>query len=438
MFERDIIIGFLFSILLLLHISWIVLFFYPSRRHQKNLKKTKNTQQPKISVIIPAHNEAYIIEKTIKHVLLSDYNSEIEVIVVDDGSTDNTSEIVTKISKRNKNVKLLQTPHCGKASAINKGMKFAKNDILIVLDADSIVEKDCFKKLVNKFEDEKVAAVSGIIRAIKNNNPLTWFQDFEYMLSSTWRFLLSKIDSAYILPGFAAFRKKALEDVNYFSADTFAEDFDIGLKLRKKGYKIEMSNATIYTRVPETITGLIKQRLRWGRGTIDVIEKHRDILFNLRYKGVGIYGIPTQIFWFIHGLLYIPIAINDIFGGYVRYYLLNNTILSLDVIRYFIAWFSMYGMIEYTYRTLTGVYQITLIFYLTLFLFILYQIFNFLVLYRFREIKLEYLFVIFFYFPYCLFTLSLHTIPLIFKIFESLGFEVKIISGKTNVWSKSL
>jgi len=332
---------------------------------------------------------------------------------------------------------LFHTERKGKANAINFAVSNSKYNIIVTLDADSKIDKNSLIEIVRPFKDKEVGAVSGIIRAIDNNNILTWFQDFEYMLSSGWRFICNKINSTYIFPGFAAFRKGAIESVGGFSPDTLSEDFEIGLKLKKKRYKLVMSNARIYTLVPQTIKGLIKQRLRWGRGTIQVIKKHRDIPFNLKYGGVGLYGIPTQIFWFIHGTLYIPIVTYQIFGGYIQYYISNNNFLTFEVLRYFFSWFSVYGMIEYTIRTFTGEYPLNPLFYLLFGIFCLYITYNLLIMLEFSELKLKYLFVVFFFFPYSLFVLALHVLPAIHELLH-IGFKNAKMKSVINVWEKSI
>ncbi len=417
----DIILSLMFFALIVLHASWIVLFFY-------NKKETNAELFPNISVVIPAHNEEKHISDTIKGVVDAYYSGEREIIVVNDGSTDRTEEIVNRISEKNKDVRIYKTMHAGKANAINLGIRNAKNEIIIALDGDSEIDKKALVEIVKPFYMGGVGAVSGIIRAKDSRNPITWFQDFEYILSSGWRFLCNKINGTYIFPGFAAFRRGALLKIGGFNRDTFSEDFDVGLRLKKAGYDLVMSSAIIYTKVPETIGGLIKQRVRWGRGTIQVMKKHMDIILNRKYGSIGLYGIPTQIYWYVHGFVYIPIFMYQVFGGYFQNFVFYKNFFSFEVLKYFFSWFSMYGMIEVIYKTISGVYDTSLLFFLLISMFVLYLLYITLLLMKMAKPKPRHLFVMFFFFPYSMFALFLQVFPSLYEIYKPCS---------SNVWEKS-
>ena len=419
----EVILHVIFLVVGILHASWIALFFYHKRYPAEG-----DYVLPKLSIIIPAHNEEASIEGTVRCVLNANYPREREVIVVNDGSVDRTEDLVKKISVEDSRVRIYNTRHAGKSNAINLGVKNAGNDVIIALDADSEMKEDALIEIVKPFSNEGVGAVSGIVRAIDSRNPITWFQDFEYILSSGWRFLCNKIKGTHIFPGFVAIKKDALLKIGGFSRDTFSEDFDIAIRLKKAGYDLAMSNATIYTRVPETLRGLIRQRLRWGRGTIQVLKKHQDIILNKRYGTVGLYVIPTQIYWYIHGFVYVPIVMYQVFGGYLQHFATYKNFFSFEVMKYFFSWFSVYGMVEYTYKTFMGVYDANLLFFLLLMMFILYILYDVLILLKFAEPRLRYLLVIFFFFPYSLFTLSLNVSSCLHEIYRP---------EKSNVWEKS-
>jgi len=400
----DYILIFLFFILSTLYVSWIILYVLPEKKYEKNFEK--------ISVIIPAHNEEKNIEKTIKSVL--DANpEEKEIIVINDGSTDRTEEILSKISKIYK-IKFFNTSHLGKAKAINFGITKASNEILIILDADSEIEKDALIKISAPFSDPDVAAVGGIIRAKLTKNPLTWFQDLDYVISSSWRYVCDKANAAYMLPGFCALRKNRVIEAGMFSTDTFSEDIDIGLKLRAKGYKVVMSDAVIKTDVPKTINGLMRQRIRWGRGGMQVIKKHKNLfLKNLRFT----YAMGTQFYWYLHCSIYIPLILFSMFSGYFIYFFNKGNFLNFDVIRYFFSWLSAYGMIEYIYRTLTNFYSMDLYFIAAFTLFILYLSYTIIMLIRFKFNVLD-LIALFFYFPYTIFISALQTFPAFYDVLK--------------------
>ncbi|MCK4491318.1 MAG: glycosyltransferase family 2 protein [Candidatus Altiarchaeales archaeon] len=420
------ILSLLFVVLAIFYTSWIALFFYPTNK-DKNLR---DVVFQNISIIIPAHNEERFILNTIKSVLSARYPRGREIIVVNDRSTDRTEEIVREISAKNMRVRIYNTEkHSGKAAAINLGIKKARNDIIISLDADSEVEDEALIKIVKPFSERGAGAVSGIVRAKDGRNPLIWFQDFEYLLSSGWRFIFNKINGTYFFPGFGAFRKTALEEIGGFSKDTLSEDLDIGIRLKKAGYGLVMSDATIYTRVPETPKGLIKQRIRWGIGTIQVMKKHSDVIFNRKYGVVGLYCIPTQIYWYVYGFLYLPIVSYQIFGGYLESFAAHKNYLSLEVAKYFFSWFSVYGMIEYTYKSFIGTYSMDLAFFTLLIMFSLYMLYNILMMLKFSKPKIRFLFVIFFLFPYYLIILCLLVVSCLYNIYNPMN---------SNRWEKSI
>ncbi len=419
------ILSFLFVVLAFFYISWIALFFYPAGRDDG-----EDTGLQDVSIIIPAHDEEKFILNTIRLVLSAYYPKGKEILVVNDRSTDRTEEIVREMSVKDERVRVYNTEkHLGKANAINLGVKNARNNIIITLDADSEVTEDALIKIVKPFSDRTVGAVSGIIRAKQSKNPITWFQDFEYLLSSGWRFLFNKVNGTYFFPGFAAFRKNALEEIGGFSEDTFSEDLDIGIKLKKAGYNLKMSNATIYTRVPETLPGLIKQRIRWGCGTIQVIKKHSDVIFNRKYGVVGLYCIPTQIYWYVYSFLYLPIVSYQILGGYLEYFAAYKNYLSFEVLKYFFSWFSVYGMVESSYKSFVGIYTMDLAFFTLLIMFSLYMTYNFLMMLKFSRPGIRFLFVIFFLFPYYLIILCLLVISFLYTIRNP--------AGEGNRWEKS-
>ncbi|MBU4202124.1 MAG: glycosyltransferase family 2 protein [Candidatus Altiarchaeales archaeon] len=417
----DLILIVIFSVLIVLHGSWIFLLLYPERKKYDEIS-------PDISIIMPAHNEEGIIESTINSVLEAEYSGKREIIVVNDGSSDRTAEIVRGLAEKDERIRLYETNHVGKAKAINRGVENATNEIVVVLDADSMLDSEALVKIVKPFSDKRVGGVSGIIRAIQTNNPLTWFQDLEYIVTSGWRYTCNRLDSTYIFPGFAAFRKGALLETGGFSSDTLSEDFEIGLRLRKEGHVLVMSWATIYTKVPETFSGLMKQRIRWGRGTIQVIRKHFDVPFNKKYGAIGFYGIPTQMYWFIHGLTYLPVVFYQILSGYLKYFVASDNSLSLEAAAYFFRWFSFYGMVDFTYKTFIGEYEMSLVFVLTLVMFCLYILYDALVITKIGKPSVRFLFVIFFLFPYSLFVLSLHVVPLFYELLKP---------GSANVWEKN-
>ncbi|VVB51128.1 Glycosyltransferase AglI [uncultured archaeon] len=422
------ILSVVFVILITIYSGWIFLMLKPAKRGV-----CYSGSFPSTSVVVPAHNEEKYIEATLESVLDSDYPAEFEVLVVDDGSTDRTEEVIKRMAANDSRIRLLKGSHGGKSMAINLASKSARYGILVVIDADTTMEKQTLREVVAPLADERIGAVSGVIRGNMNSNPITWFQDFEFVLSAAWRWVYNNINSTYILPCLVAFKKEALEAVGGLSTDTLSEDIDIGLRLRKKGWLLTMApKAVIHTNLPQTLPSLAKQRIRWGRGTLQVLRKHKDVFLNPNYGAIGLYGIPTQIYWFIHGLVVIPITAYQIMQGYFMYFVTYNQQFSYNAFRYFFGWLSAYGMIEYAYRTLTGVYAFTTFFLLVLISFALNITYTTLGLIKFEgRPDVRHFIAFFFFFPYSVMVMLFYIWPLLKAVVS------RASMGGVNKWEKA-
>jgi len=234
-----------------------------------------------------------------------------------------------------------------------------------------------------------------------------------------------------VLPGFAAFRREALADAGGFETDTLSEDFDIGLKMHKTGWKLFMSRAVMYTNVPQTIGGLAKQRLRWGHGTVQVIRKHRDMILNPRFGFIGLYGLPNQIYFLVQSAVILPLTFYQIFDGYYKWFVTYGDYMSFSVAKYFIAYFSMFGTFEYIYKVFTGVWEMNWIFPLFLYSFLFNQAYSLLSIHKMAKLNIRVVFAIMFLFPYYLFTLLFFIYPLLIELSP-----FRRGSDHVNIWEK--
>jgi cellulose synthase/poly-beta-1,6-N-acetylglucosamine synthase-like glycosyltransferase len=396
-------------ILSIIYASWILLLFWPKKQ------QIKTNFFPPISIIIPAHNEEENIKDVLESLIASDYDKK-EIIVVDDGSTDKTYDIVKNFSKSYP-VKLLKGKHQGKAKAVNLAMKAAKNDYLVIVDADTTVNKDTLKNLLQPFQEDKVAAVASNTRINLTKNVITWFQSLEYSISTTWNYICNEIGGLSVMSPVCAFRKDVIEEIGGFRGDTAAEDYDICMIIKKAGYKIKMAPLAIaYNKAPQTISGWVKQRMRWEIGTFQVIKKHFDMVFNRKHLGIGFYSTPTKIYWFIHSFIYLPVVSYQIFYGYFKYFFSKGIYLSFDVIRYFFYWFTIFGMADYTYNLIIGVYSLDIISILIMFIFVSVTSFIFYSLIKFSDkITIYHLIAFIFFFPYTLILILLRIFTLFYK-----------------------
>ena len=247
-----------------------------------------------VSVIVPAYNEEKVIGSTVERLLESDHR-DLEIIVVDDGSQDRTSEVVHNRFNNDPRVVLLRIPNGGKANALNAGLKRARGEIIVALDADTQFQKDTIARLVRWFSDEKVGAVAGNAKVGNRTNMITRWQALEYVVAQNLeRRALAALGTLTVIPGaVGAWRRSALEAVAGFRSDTLAEDQDLTIGLQEKGYQVRFdSTAIAWTEAPASFRALAKQRFRWAYGTLQCLWKYRRLTFNPRFGALGMIALP--------------------------------------------------------------------------------------------------------------------------------------------------
>jgi cellulose synthase/poly-beta-1,6-N-acetylglucosamine synthase-like glycosyltransferase/spore germination protein YaaH/peptidoglycan/xylan/chitin deacetylase (PgdA/CDA1 family) len=251
--------------------------------------------QPRVTVLVPAYNEEAVICDTIGSALSSDY-PKLEILVVDDGSIDRTAELVRANFGRDPRVRLLLQSNHGKPSALNHGLSEATGEIIVSIDADTIVEPDAIPLLVRHFADPQVGAVAGNVKVMNRNRWLTRWQALEYITSQNLeKRAFDLLNCIPVVPGaVGAWRTDLLRSHGGFSGDTVAEDTDLTLTIRRDGWKILYDEEAIgRTEVPETLDALIRQRFRWTFGTLQAIWKHRDTVGKPRYGTLGWIAVPN-------------------------------------------------------------------------------------------------------------------------------------------------
>ena len=277
---------------------WSTLLFIPLALYSKRreLSIPELTSFPKITVIIPAYNEEKVIERTIQALMDTKYPDK-EIVVVDDGSKDKTFEIMSKYKKQ---AKILQKTNGGKASAINFGLAYSTGEIIVIVDADTIIGHDSLMHLAKGFSvDKNVAAVAGNIKVRNRKNWLTWCQAIEYVGGiQIARRALDVFGAISVVPGaLGAFRRSVLEEIGSYHKDTLVEDFDVTLKILKTKLVIAGStNSTAYTEAPESLKSLYKQRKRWYAGNLQVFARHSDALTNPRFGILQRFVFPYMVF----------------------------------------------------------------------------------------------------------------------------------------------
>jgi cellulose synthase/poly-beta-1,6-N-acetylglucosamine synthase-like glycosyltransferase/peptidoglycan/xylan/chitin deacetylase (PgdA/CDA1 family)/spore germination protein YaaH len=250
---------------------------------------------PFVSVIVPAYNEELVIENTINSLLASDYEN-YEIIVVDDGSSDGTSSIVRDRYSGSERVRLFSEANEGKAAALNTGLRHAKGEIVIALDADTLFAPQTIAALAHRFYDPQIGAVAGNAKVGNRINIVTRWQALEYITAQNMdRRAFASLNCITVVPGaVGAWRRDLIEQAGGFQSDTLAEDQDLTLSIRRLGYSIGYEEGAIaWTEAPDRLHTLARQRFRWAFGTLQCMRKHLDALLRPRYRALGLIALPN-------------------------------------------------------------------------------------------------------------------------------------------------
>lgn len=273
-----------------------VFFMLIAIKHRNELEKKPalGKKRPFITIIIPAYNEEKTIKDCVTTVLKSNYpKDKLEVIVVDDGSTDKTYEKTKEI--QDSRLKILTKTNSGKASSINFGIDQSKGEIIATLDADSYVTPDAILNMIPYFDEDGVAAVTAAVKVKQksNNNLLRDMQRLEYIFIIFTRKILNFVDAVPVTPGpLSMFKREIFDKIGKFDEKNIMEDQEIALRIQSYNYKIKSSmDAEVYTDVPENFSELLKQRVRWHRGGLRNNIKYMHMISPV-YGDFGLMMMP--------------------------------------------------------------------------------------------------------------------------------------------------
>lgn len=288
---------------------------------------------PSVSIVVPAFNSRNTIEKCVASLKNLRYPKKIEIIVVDDCSTDGTHDILKKI----KGITLVRLKqNSGISVAVNKGIEKSSSELVVCIDSDSYPERDLFYKTLGYFDDAKVAAVSCLILPDKSKTVIQKLQYFEYLAGfGLNNSVLSSVNSSYVAPGpMTIFRRSVFEKIGFFEPNILAQDMDFGLRIKKAGLKIMTCvEAVVLTDIPSGWGDLFKQRNRWYRGGTFSFMKHKSLLFNRLNPDFGFYVMPFMFFTqiltvavILRLLLYFVLDVLKFFSVVVGYFSLGGAI----------------------------------------------------------------------------------------------------------------
>jgi cellulose synthase/poly-beta-1,6-N-acetylglucosamine synthase-like glycosyltransferase len=255
----------------------------------------KSTKFPSVSIIVPVWNEETTVLKTIFSLLKLNYPKEkLSILIVDDGSQDKTWSVLQRFA-RNKQIKLLRKENGGKYTALNYALGFVESELVGCLDADSLVHPEALKRIVTRFENREIMAVTPSIKIFEPEGVLGLIQKAEYLFGIFLRKVFSDLNALYITPGpFSIFRKSVFEKIGGYKHAHNTEDMEMAMRMQKNNMKIDnVHNAFVYTIAPVGLRALYKQRLRWVYGFLKNAIDYRSMFFKPQYGNLGMVILPA-------------------------------------------------------------------------------------------------------------------------------------------------
>ena len=261
-----------------------------------------------VTVLIPAYCEETVIAKSVTSVLQSTCLIE-QVIVIDDGSTDDTARVVSEKFGSDPRVRLVRQNNGGKADALNHGIRLIETPVFVAIDADTIISPDAIGLLVRHFNDDRVGAVAGNVKVGNRRNLLTRIQAIEYITAQNLdRRAFEVLNGIMVVPGsIGAWRTEAVKKCGGYTTQTIVEDADLTVSIIRDGHKVVYEpRAHAFTEAPETIPQWMRQRLRWHFGMMQIAWKHKAAFRERR--AVGLVSIPDLVLFGAVFSLFAPIA----------------------------------------------------------------------------------------------------------------------------------
>lgn len=300
-------------------------------RHRRRLVAVDLGYTPVVTILVPAYNEAAGIEAAVRSLAAQDYRP-FEIVVVDDGSTDDTAAIVGRLAGEitSCEIRLVRQANAGKARALNAGLEIAYGEVIVTVDGDTVFTPNALRQLVQPLQDARVGAVSGNTKVGNRNQLLGRWQHLEYVLGFNLdRRMYDMLGCMPTVPGaIGAFRASALAEVGGFSDDTLAEDTDLTMAIHRAGYRVAYEpRAIALTEAPQGLRDLWRQRYRWSYGTMQSVWKHRRAVVETNdVSRLGRLGLPYVVLFQIALPLLGPLV--DLFALYGILFLDRTMIIA--------------------------------------------------------------------------------------------------------------
>jgi cellulose synthase/poly-beta-1,6-N-acetylglucosamine synthase-like glycosyltransferase len=311
------------SLFLALYVQIFLLLSYLGWKKKKQVKviDLHDHSLPRVSVLVPCYNEEKTVEKTVDSLLELDYpHDRLQIIVIDDGSSDRTWEIV-QVYAENPRVLLLTKKNEGsKYAALNYGITFATGDIIGCLDADSRVTPNALRASMKRLLEADAMAVVPAMYIDKPNNLLLYIQKVEFEFATFLRAALQELDAIYIAPGpFSLFRKEVFETLGVYKEAHHTEDLEMALRMQKNNMKIVFApDSIVYTMGMRRLWPLVRQRVRWIYGFIMNAVDYRFMMFRSQFGHLGFIVLPFSLASLLIIIVSVPILVYSLSAPLIR------------------------------------------------------------------------------------------------------------------------
>jgi cellulose synthase/poly-beta-1,6-N-acetylglucosamine synthase-like glycosyltransferase len=292
---------------------FLVLVDKPPKQERRQWK-----EWPFLTVIIPAYQEEDCIVETMESVLKVDYpHDKLQLIVVNDGSTDRTEELAQSVKNRHpkRDITVLSQKNGGKGAALNAGLKIARGEFFATMDSDSYVYADAPKKLLSYFVNDDIAAAVPAMKVRSPKNFLQKLQWYEYNVNMFYKELMGRLDALHVIPGpFPVYRTNIVRKVGGFATDgNLTEDLEMTLRLQREQYRIiQAMDAIVETIAPSTFKAFYSQRNRWFKGALLNAIEYRGMTFKRAFGDFGMIQMPTLL---ISSALALILILTGLFYG---------------------------------------------------------------------------------------------------------------------------
>ncbi|MBC2934147.1 glycosyltransferase family 2 protein [Nocardioides sp. zg-1228] len=270
-------------------------------------------EAPSLSVVVPAFDEARVIDQCVRSIARSDY-PRLEIVCVDDGSSDDTFARMRQLAAAHPGmVRALRQDNAGKGAALNTGIAAARGEVLVLVDADGVFRPDTLARLLRGFRSPRIGAVCGNDKPVNLDRTLTRLLSvISHVGTGLMRRALDVLGCLPVVSGnIGAFRRDVLERVGPLRTDTLGEDLELTWRVHEAGFQVAFApDALVYAESPSTLRGLWRQRVRWARGLLQATEMHWSMIGNPRYGAFGVYLLFNTVTQVIAPFLQLAAAVN--------------------------------------------------------------------------------------------------------------------------------